>query len=297
MRRLLPRVLRARLSRHGQDAAAARRRVPRARVVERSRRRRRDARIRRRARHRARHRTRACSISALVIDRDGERLGFQDKVQLDPSEDGRLRRRGAEPARVHRSAPLTFGVAICHEGWRYPETVRWAARRGAQVVFHPHFHEAEPGSYRPVDLRRSGEHVPREGRAVPRRREHLLLRDRELRERRLADHVRRSRGPTARCSRAAVRRGRPPRRRPRPRRSHGPARVAVPGAELESEQRNSGTAGAEEQRNSRVKEPRSSGTAEQRNSGAVELRSSGTAAQGAAVQERRRPRLALRFCA
>ena len=38
---------------------------------------------------------------------------------------------------------------ICHEGWRYPETVRWAARRGAQVVFHPHFHEAEPGSYRP----------------------------------------------------------------------------------------------------------------------------------------------------
>ena len=20
-----------------------------------------------------------------------------------------------------------FGVAICHEGWRYPETVRWAA--------------------------------------------------------------------------------------------------------------------------------------------------------------------------
>ena len=37
---------------------------------------------------------------------------------------------------------------ICHEGWRYPETVRWAARRGAQVVFHPQFHEAEPGSYR-----------------------------------------------------------------------------------------------------------------------------------------------------
>ena len=29
---------------------------------------------------------------------------------------------------------LTFGVAICHEGWRYPETVRWAARRGAHVV-------------------------------------------------------------------------------------------------------------------------------------------------------------------
>jgi predicted amidohydrolase len=28
--------------------------------------------------------------------------------------------------------------------------VRWAARRGAHVVFHPHFHEAEPGAYRPT---------------------------------------------------------------------------------------------------------------------------------------------------
>jgi predicted amidohydrolase len=27
--------------------------------------------------------------------------------------------------------------------------VRWPAKRGAQVVFQPHFHEAEPGSYRP----------------------------------------------------------------------------------------------------------------------------------------------------
>jgi predicted amidohydrolase len=44
---------------------------------------------------------------------------------------------------------MTFGIAICHEGWRYPETVRWAARHGAQVVFHPHLAEAEPGSYVP----------------------------------------------------------------------------------------------------------------------------------------------------
>ncbi|MGC3998895.1 MAG: hypothetical protein QM767_16160 [Anaeromyxobacter sp.] len=28
--------------------------------------------------------------------------------------------------------------------------MRWAARRGAQVVFHPHFGEAEPGSHRPT---------------------------------------------------------------------------------------------------------------------------------------------------
>jgi predicted amidohydrolase len=34
---------------------------------------------------------------------------------------------------------LRFGVAICHEGWRYPETVRWAASRGAKIVFHPQY--------------------------------------------------------------------------------------------------------------------------------------------------------------
>jgi predicted amidohydrolase len=86
-------------------------------------------------------------ISALVINRDGTRAGFQDKVQLDPSEDGTYAPGAGR--RVFRCGPLTFGIAICHEGWRYPETVRWAARHGAHIVFHPHFHEAEPGGYRP----------------------------------------------------------------------------------------------------------------------------------------------------
>jgi predicted amidohydrolase len=89
----------------------------------------------------------ALLISALVADRDGRILGFQDKVQLDPSEESTYS--SASERRVFQTGPLTFGIAICHEGWRYPETVRWAARRGAQVVFHPHFHEAEPGGYRP----------------------------------------------------------------------------------------------------------------------------------------------------
>jgi predicted amidohydrolase len=87
-------------------------------------------------------------ITALVVDRDGSVLGWQDKIQLDPSEDG-LFTPGTE-RRVFRSGPLTFGVVICHEGFRYPETVRWAARRGARLVLHPHLHEAEPGSYRPT---------------------------------------------------------------------------------------------------------------------------------------------------
>jgi predicted amidohydrolase len=89
----------------------------------------------------------ALLITALVINRDGTIAGFQDKTQLDPSEEGTYS--FGFGRRVFQTRPLTFGVAICHEGWRYPETVRWAARHGAHVVFHPHFHEAEPGSYRP----------------------------------------------------------------------------------------------------------------------------------------------------
>ncbi len=86
-------------------------------------------------------------ISAQVINRDGTIAGFQDKVQLDPSEEGTYS--PGSGRRVFQTGSLTFGVAICHEGWRYPETVRWAAQRGAHVVFHPHFHEAEPGGYAP----------------------------------------------------------------------------------------------------------------------------------------------------
>jgi len=89
-------------------------------------------------------------ITALVIDRDGTYGGFQDKVQLDPSEEGPY---SAGSGRgVFRAGALTFGIVICHEGWRYPETVRWAARHGAHVVFHPHFHEAEAGGYRPASF-------------------------------------------------------------------------------------------------------------------------------------------------
>jgi predicted amidohydrolase len=87
-------------------------------------------------------------ITALVINKDGSRAGFQDKVQIDPSEE--ITYACGEGRRIFQCGALTFGVAICHEGWRYPETVRWAAQRGAQIVFHPQFHEAEPGGYRPT---------------------------------------------------------------------------------------------------------------------------------------------------
>lgn len=92
---------------------------------------------------------RGLQISACVFNADGSVAGWQDKIQLDPSEESVYPAVGAE-RQVFTAGPLTFGVVICHEGWRYPETVRWAARRGAQVVFHPHAHVAKLGSYRPT---------------------------------------------------------------------------------------------------------------------------------------------------
>jgi predicted amidohydrolase len=86
-------------------------------------------------------------ITARVTNANGTLSGFQDKVQLDPSEEsvyhaGTIRR-------VFQCGGLTFGIVICHEGWRYPETTRWAVRNGAQLVFHPHFEIVENAAYVP----------------------------------------------------------------------------------------------------------------------------------------------------
>jgi predicted amidohydrolase len=75
-------------------------------------------------------------IVAVVIADDGEIMGIQTKNQLDPTED-RFYVPG-DTRQVFDIDGVKFGVAICHEGFRYPETVRWAATRGAKIVFHPH---------------------------------------------------------------------------------------------------------------------------------------------------------------
>jgi predicted amidohydrolase len=75
-------------------------------------------------------------IAAWVIDAAGALLGVQTKNQLDPTEEAHYV--PGDTRELFTVDGLTFGVAICHEGFRYPETVRWAAARGAQVVFHPH---------------------------------------------------------------------------------------------------------------------------------------------------------------
>ena len=74
-------------------------------------------------------------IVSVVFDAQGRIQGYQTKTQLDPSED-----RFYVPGNTRQIFEINgvkFGVAICHEGWRYPETVRWAAVRGAKIVFHP----------------------------------------------------------------------------------------------------------------------------------------------------------------
>jgi len=74
-------------------------------------------------------------IAAYVIDASGATQGCQIKTQIDPTED-----RFYVPGRgrqIFEIQGMRFGVVICHEGWRYPETVRWAATRGAKIVFHP----------------------------------------------------------------------------------------------------------------------------------------------------------------
>jgi predicted amidohydrolase len=72
---------------------------------------------------------------AVVFNADGEIQGVQSKTQLDPSEDPHYV--PGSTRRLFEINGVRFGVAICHEGWRYPETVRWAAVRGARIVFHP----------------------------------------------------------------------------------------------------------------------------------------------------------------
>jgi predicted amidohydrolase len=84
---------------------------------------------------------------AFVVDADGTIQGHQTKNQL-PIEEEPVYVPG-DRRRLFVVDGVPFGVAICHEGWRYPETVRWAATRGARVVFHPHLCGSDHGEAAP----------------------------------------------------------------------------------------------------------------------------------------------------
>ena len=83
-------------------------------------------------------------IVSVILGVDGTRLGVQAKTQIDPTEE-----RDYVPGagrRVFTAAGLAFGIAICHEAFRYPEITRSLVLGGAQVVFVPHFVTTDEGS-------------------------------------------------------------------------------------------------------------------------------------------------------
>jgi predicted amidohydrolase len=83
-------------------------------------------------------------IVAVVLAADGSTLGTQAKTQIDPSEEADYVVGAGR--RLFTAAGLTFGIAICHEAFRYPEISRTLVLGGAQVVFVPHFVTTDDGS-------------------------------------------------------------------------------------------------------------------------------------------------------
>jgi len=83
-------------------------------------------------------------IVSFVLDADGSRLGEQVKTQIGLEEDPLYV--AGSGRRTFTAGGVTFGIAICHEAFRYPEIVRGAVLDGAQVVFVPHYVTTEDGS-------------------------------------------------------------------------------------------------------------------------------------------------------
>ncbi len=83
-------------------------------------------------------------IVSVVIAADGTVLGEQAKTQVDPTEEADYV--VGTGRRVFTAAGVTFGIAICHEAFRYPEIARSLVLAGAQVVFVPHFVTTDGGS-------------------------------------------------------------------------------------------------------------------------------------------------------
>jgi predicted amidohydrolase len=83
-------------------------------------------------------------IASVVIGPDGAVLGIQAKTQIDPTEEAAYV--PGDGRRVFESDGLTFGIAICHEAFRYPEITRTLVLAGARVVFVPHFVTTDDGA-------------------------------------------------------------------------------------------------------------------------------------------------------
>jgi predicted amidohydrolase len=90
---------------------------------------------------------------AFVISASGRLLGHQTKNQITPGGESENYVPDGQ-RKVFQVKGVRFGIVICHEGWRYPETVRWAALRGARIVFQP---QVTGGDKRGKRLRKWGE--------------------------------------------------------------------------------------------------------------------------------------------
>ncbi len=73
--------------------------------------------------------------SAVIIDRDGDIKGVYRKIHLFYDEK-RLFKPGNLGFNVYRLADMRVGVMICYD-WRFPESARVLALKGAQVIAHP----------------------------------------------------------------------------------------------------------------------------------------------------------------
>jgi predicted amidohydrolase len=83
-------------------------------------------------------------IVSVVFRADGSWLGAQAKTQIDPTEEAHYV--AGSGRRVFMAAGVTFGIAICHETFRYPEIARSLVLGGAQVIFVPHYVVTDDGS-------------------------------------------------------------------------------------------------------------------------------------------------------
>ncbi len=99
-------------------------------------------------------------IVSVVFDADGTRLGEQAKTQIDPTEEAHYV--AGSGRRVFTAAGLTFGIAICHEAFRYPEISRALVLAGAQVDLRPALRDHRR-RLAAVPLVRCDEPVQREG--------------------------------------------------------------------------------------------------------------------------------------
>ena len=102
---------------------------------------------------------------AFVISADGKILGCQTKNQVAPEEDAHyVPGRGREMFEVNG---VPFAISICHEGWRYPESVRWGrgTRRGGRLPSPPRGERGRRNHGR--ELRRRVVALLREGDDVP----------------------------------------------------------------------------------------------------------------------------------